>query len=32
MADVAASANTSKESARADGRGADPVRGGIAEA
>ena len=32
MADAAAAANTSKESAGVDGRGADPVGGGIAEA
>ena len=32
MADAAAAANTSKGSARADGGGADPTGGGIAEA
>ena len=32
MADAAAAANTSKEAAGADGGGADPARGGIAEA
>ena len=31
VADVAAAANTSKEAARADGGGTDPVWGGIAE-
>ena len=29
MADAAAAANTSKEAARANGRGGDPVWGGI---
>ena len=29
MADAAAAANTSKEAARADGGGADPIWGGI---
>ena len=32
MAEVAAAANTSKAAVGADGRGADPARGGIAEA
>ena len=32
MADAVAAANTSKESAEADGGGVDPVGGGIAEA
>ena len=32
MADAAAAANTSKEAAGADGGGADPTEGGIAEA
>ena len=32
MADAAAAANTSKEPAGADGGGADPAGGGIAEA
>ena len=32
MADVAAAANTSKESVRTDGGGADPAGGGIDEA
>ena len=31
VGDAAAAANTSKEAAGADGRGTDPVRGGIAE-
>ena len=32
MADAAIAANTSKESARADGGGVDPTRGGTTEA
>ena len=32
MADAAATANTSKEAAGADGGGANPVGGGMAEA
>ena len=32
LADAVAAANTSKETARADGGGTDPVWGGIAEA
>ena len=32
MADAAADANTSKESARVDGGGVDPAGGGIVEA
>ena len=32
MVDATVAANTSKAAARADGGGADPARGGIAEA